>query len=188
MKAILQDFWRKNEENQAEIVKLQRKEAESKAEIARLRYENEKCKGENCRLRQENNEHQGENFRLRQENEQNLHEIALLEHESDEKLTTEIQNKARELINQIELSLPSCPVCLENFDKEARQPYALSCEHLVCAQCLYPTLSRRRRGGRFYDLHYEYRSERIGINHPSKRCPACRKPVTTPLKKICLSF
>ena len=58
MKAILQDFWRKNEENQAEIirlqkkeaesqaeiVKLQRKEADSKAEIAGLRYEYEKCK------------------------------------------------------------------------------------------------------------------------------------------------
>ena len=140
MKAILQDFWRKNEENQAEIVKLQRKEAESRAEIERLRYENEICKGENCRLRQENNEHLGEYFKLRQENEQSLHEIALLEHENDEKLTTEIQKKTREIINQIDLSKPSCPVCLEHFDTEACQPYALSCEHMVCAQCLYPVL------------------------------------------------
>ena len=137
MKAILQDFWRKNEENQSEIVKLQLKEAESQAEIARLRYENEKCTGENSKLRQENNGHQGEIFRLRQENEQKQHEIALLEHENDEKLAAAVERKTSEILSQIELSKPSCPVCLENFDTEARQPYALSCEHMVCAQCLF---------------------------------------------------
>merc|ERR1711937_168075 len=203
MKAILQDFWKKNEENQAEIiklqlkeaesqaelVKLQRKETDSKAEIARLAYEYEKCKGENFRLREENNEHQGENVRLRQEYEQKLLEqISLLERENEEKLTLEIQKKTSEIKNQRELSKPSCPVCLEYFDKEARQPYALSCEHMVCAQCLHPVLSRRRRGGRFCDLHQQYKSARIGMNHPSKRCPVCRKPVTTELKKICLTF
>ena len=140
MRAILQDFWRKNEENQSEIVKLQRKEAESQAEIARLRYEYDKSTGENCRLRKENNEHQGEIFRLRQENEQKLHEIALLEHENDEKLAAAVEKKTREILSQIELSKPSCPVCLENFATGARQPYALSCEHMVCANCLF-TLS-----------------------------------------------
>ena len=144
MKAILQDFWKKNEENQSEIVKLQLKHAEGQAEIARLRQENEKCKDENCRLRLKNDEHQGENFRLQQENEQILHEIALLEHEDDERFTTEMEETASELrsevLNQIELLKPSCPVCLESFDTDARQPYALSCPHMVCAQCLDPVL------------------------------------------------
>ena len=39
MKAILQDFWRKNEENHTEMSILQRKEAESQNEISRLRQE-----------------------------------------------------------------------------------------------------------------------------------------------------
>ena len=140
MRAILQDLWRKNEENQSEIVKLQRKEAESQAEIARglieiarLRYEYDKSTGENCRLRKENNEHQGEISRLRQENEAC---IALLEHENDEKVAAAVEKKTREILSQIELSKPSCPVCLENFATGARQPYALSCEHMICANCL----------------------------------------------------
>ena len=147
MKAILQDFWRKNEENQSEIGRLQQKDAESQDEISRLRHENEKYKSENCKLRQENNEHLGENFRLSQENEQNQHEFALLQHENDDKLAAaiaaEVERKTRELrqeVNMMQVFLPSCPVCLENFDKEARQPYALSCEHMVCAQCLHPVL------------------------------------------------
>ena len=39
MKAILQDFWRKNEENQAEIGRLQQKEVENQGKIERLLQE-----------------------------------------------------------------------------------------------------------------------------------------------------
>ena len=39
MKAILLDFWRKNEENHTEMGLLKRKEAESQQEISRLRQE-----------------------------------------------------------------------------------------------------------------------------------------------------
>ena len=179
MKAILQDFWRKNDENQSEIGRLQQKVVESQNEISTLRHENEKYKRENCKLRQENNEHQGENFRLSQENEQNQHEFALLQHENDDKLAAEVERKTRELrqeVNMMQVFLPSCPICLENFDTGARQPYALSCPHMVCAQCLAPAFDRRMPGQR-----------PIGSSHPSKRCPVCRTRVTAPLKKICLN-
>ena len=188
MKAILQDFWSKNEENQSEIGRLREKDAESQDEISRLRHENDKLKSENCKLRQENNEHQGENFRLSQENEQNQHEFALLQHENDDKLAAAVERKISEVRIQMEQSKPSCPVCFEYFDTEARQPYALSCPHMVCAQCLYPALERRhRRLGYSNKLHHEYESEGIGRAHPSRKCPVCRTRVIAPLKKICLN-
>ena len=40
MKAALQDFWRKNEENHTEIARLQQKDIASQDEISRLRQEN----------------------------------------------------------------------------------------------------------------------------------------------------
>ena len=78
---------------------------------------------------------------------------------------------------------PSCPVCLENFDTESRQPYALSCPHMVCAQCLYPALERAANW-----IAYRSRDNRDsqGESHPSRRCPVCRTRVNTFLKKICL--
>ena len=165
MKAILQDFWRKNEENQSEIGRLQQKVVESQNENSRLRHENEKYKSENTKLRQENNEHLEDN-ELNQEN------FAMIQEEFDDLLAAEVERKTSELTKQIELSKPSCPVCLQNFDTEARQPYALSCPHMVCAHCLRPGPAQ---------------NSREGSRHPSKRCPVCRTQVTTPLKKICLN-
>ena len=202
MKAILQDFWRKNEENQSEIGKLQQKETESQGEISRLHREIEKHQSEICRLRQENNDHQGENFRPRRENEQYLHEISLFQHENDEILAAEIERQDRQATMLIELSKPSCPVCLENFDSEAHQPYALSCPHMICAECLNPALGTVHINflvsvERLNDLlsigrsalDYDHRRflYRNILRHPSKRCPVCRTEVTTPFKKICLN-
>ena len=86
----------------------------------------------------------------------------------------EQQEEKSELLRLIEEQKPSCPVCLENFDTESHQPYALSCPHMVCAQCLYPALER----------HVNRNIQ--GESHPSTRCPICRTRVNTSLKKICL--
>ena len=94
-------------------------------------------------------------------------------------LLSEWQRKNTRLESDIEKQKISCPVCLENFDTEARQPYALSCPHMVCAHCLYPALEKDRDESR--------NSRNIqGETHPSKHCPICRTPVVSPLKKICL--
>ena len=53
MKAILQEFCRKNEENETKIGRLQENEVESQTENSRLRHENGKYQTENSKLRQE---------------------------------------------------------------------------------------------------------------------------------------
>ena len=82
----------------------------------------------------------------------------------------------------------SCSVCLENFDEEDHQPYGLSCPHVICSQCLYPALVRLDRLS--FPAHSSECLNNAHIipdqNHPSKRCPVCREPVTTKLKKVCL--
>ena len=148
MKAMFQDLWRKNDENQTEISKLHRENEANRSKISELKNEIELLKM-----------------------------IAV----NDE---------------------PSCPVCLEKFDRNVRRPYALSCAHMVCAQCLSPALkgfslsfirscneNARRRPG--CALMREPTSLNNSDNisderHPSKQCPVCRTQVTTELKVICL--
>ena len=168
MKAMFQDLWRKNDENQTEILK----------------------------LRQENSANRSKIISLKLENDEKSDKIAGMETKNSE-LTSEIELLKMIAVNEE----PSCPVCLEKFDEKVRQPYVLSCPHLVCAQCLSPALGRlslnfirsvnknaRRRGGGLM-------SEPTSLNnantisdqsHPSKLCPVCRTPVTTELKRICL--
>ena len=88
---------------------------------------------------------------------------------------SECERKNARLESEIEEHKISCPVCLEGFDTEAHQPYALSCPHMVCAECLYPALESRNN-----------RSNQ-GESHPSKRCPVCRARVNTSLKKNLLT-
>jgi len=76
----------------------------------------------------------------------------------------------------------SCSVCLENFDDEDHQPYVLSCPHVICSQCLYPALVRLGLSSEYLNNAHVIHNQ----NHPSKRCPVCREPVTTKLKKVCL--
>lgn len=168
MKAMFQDLWRKNDENQSEISK--------------LRLENEANRSKISNLNLANNE--------------KLDKLAGMERKNSE-LKSEIELLKMLAVNEE----PSCPVCLEKFDEKVRQPYVLSCPHMVCAQCLSPALSglslsfirsvnknARRRGGALM-------SEPTSLNngdyisdqrHPSKLCPVCRTPVTTELKRICL--
>ena len=168
MKAMFQDLWRKNDENQSEI----------------------------SRLRHENEAYRSKIFSLKLENDQKSEKIAGMETKNSQ-LTSEIELLKMLAVNEE----PSCPVCLEKFDEKFRQPYVLSCPHMVCAQCLGPALSgpslsfirsvnknARRRGGA---LMSEPTSLNNGDNisdqrHPSKLCPVCRTPVTTELKRICL--
>ena len=85
----------------------------------------------------------------------------------------------------------SCSVCLQNFDEEDHQPYVLSCPHVICSECLFPALGRltlpapMSSGGSLIEtLNNAHMIQ--NQNHPSKRCPVCREPVTTKLKKVCL--
>ena len=179
---------------QAEIGRLKQKEVESQGEITRLlqeidgrenhetflEHEIEEKRDKIEELERKNNEQEEEKSALMQQNCELDRYNELLESEIDEK-SNKIEELERRLEIEIEEQKPSCPVCLENFDTEARQPYALSCPHMVCAQCLYPALERptnrrRRRANR----------NNRGENHPSKRCPVCRTRVNTSLKKICL--
>lgn len=172
MKAMFQDLWRKNDENQSEI----------------------------SRLRGENEAKQSKISSLELENDEKSHKIAGMEREKS-KLMSEIELLKMIAVNEE----PSCPVCLEKFDGNDRQPYLLSCPHMVCAQCLSQGLSRhsvtfiraynesaRRRGpelmseptvGPTYLNIGDYISDQ---RHPSKLCPVCRTPVTTELRRICL--
>ena len=67
-----------------------------------------------------------------------------------------------------------CSACYEGFDSKNRQPYVLSCPHIICSDCLdnVNVVSERQNNDRNYDQ-----------NHSSKICPECNGPVTTTLRK-----
>ena len=187
MKAILQDFWRKNEENQAEIGRLQQKEVENQGEIMRLRQEIDERENHETSIESELDARSNiieELERKNNEQEKQKSELERQNCELDRKYSellvmySECQRKNGMLESEIEEQKPSCPVCLLNFDTEARQPYALSCPHMVSARCLYPALERER--------YHQHDIDIQGGSHPSRRCPICRTRVNTRLKKICL--
>ena len=177
---------------QAEIDRLKQKEVESQGKIIRLLQNINERENYEIFLEQEIDEYRNkieELGRKNNEQEEEKSEIMRQNCEFDRKnsellvMYSECQRKNERLEMEIEEQKPSCPVCLENFDTEARQPYALSCPHMVCAQCLYPALERttnrrQRRNNR-------RRIQRQGESHPSKRCPVCRTRVNASLKKIC---
>ena len=155
MKAILKDLWKKNEENRAEIVRLQQELVKAQGEAIGL-----------LREKITNEERKSELVRQNQELDKKYSEL--------QEKYSECERYNARLESEIQEQKISCPVCLEDFDTEAHQPYALSCPHMVCAECLYPALeSRNNRNNQ-------------GESHPSKRCPVCRARVNTSLKKICL--
>ena len=195
MKAALQDFWRKNEENHTEIARLQQKDIASQDEISRLRQENSEhekkiafLNHEYGKINQQSSkiaELDRENVELRRKNEEferkKLFYIELeRKHTELKKMYSKLRNEKIVLEDEMEEQKPSCPVCMENFDTDKRQPYALSCPHMVCAKCLHPGLKTIKmiRSRDSPTIQAE--------RHPSKRCPICRTQVTTPLKKICL--
>ena len=203
MKAALQDFWRKNEENHTEIARLQQKDIASQDEISRLRQENndhEKkisfLNHEYGKINQQSSkiaELDRENVELRRKNvefERKKLFYTELERKHTElkKMYSKLRNEKTVLEDEIEEQKPSCPVCLENFDTEDCQPYALSCEHIVCAECLHPGLETNKelRSSIYEEMSRGWPMVRTIERHPSKRCPICRTPVTTSLKKICL--
>ena len=155
MKAILKDLWKKNEEKQAEISRLKETQVENQREIIGLLQKNIANAERKSELEQQNR---------------------VIDRKCSElqEMYSECERKNARLESEIEEQKISCPVCLEGFDTEAHQPYALSCPHMVCAECLYPALESRNN-----------RSNQ-GESHPSKRCPVCRARVNTSLKKICL--
>ena len=156
LKAILQDLWRKNDEKQKEISKIREENFAKSIEIMKMNRKVENLTNEN------------------------------------------------ELLKMIKTCDDvSCSVCLENFDAEEHQAYVLSCPHVICSKCLYPALEPNvpsvvsettiRNGHPVTTSRIAPRSERLNNghiirdqNHPSKRCPVCREPVTTKLKKVCL--
>ena len=166
MEAILKFFLRRNEEKQAEIERLQQTQVENHREI--IGYLREKIRNE---------ERKSELLRQNHELHKKYSELQV-NYMLNHILLSEWQRKNTRLESEVEKHKISCPVCLENFDTEARQPYALSCPHMVCAHCLYPALERDRDESRD-NCNIE------GESHPSKRCPVCRARVNTSLKKIC---
>ena len=123
--------------------------------------------------------------KIRQENEESLSKNKILSTQNAQQCL-----KIDDLTNEIEVlkmlvagDTLSCPVCLEKFDTEHHQAYALSCPHMICSRCLFPAINtfrspetgRRNISAIIHDQ-----------NHPSKRCPVCRQPVKTHPKKICL--
>jgi len=237
LKAALQDFWKKNEENETEIARLQQKDVASQGEISRLRQENNdhekkisflnheygkineqsnkiaEIEGKNVELERKNAELERKNVELERKNAELERKNAELERKNDElrrknvpivrnkllysdlerkhtelkKMYSKLTNEKNDLENKIEEQKPSCPVCMQKFDTEECQPYALSCPHIVCAQCLHPALEtdELRQLNLWAQLMHD---NPIGLaeRHPSKRCPICRIQVTTQLKKICL--
>ena len=202
MKAALQDFWRKNEENQTEIARLQQKDVASQGEISRLRQENndhekkisflnheyQQTMKQSCKIA----ELERENFELRRKNSdferKKLFYIELERKQTElKRMYSKLKSEKIDLEDEIEEQEPSCPVCMENFDTEDHQPYALSCPHMVCAQCLHPALETNNliRSWVWEQLSRDSPVNQAG-RHPSKRCPICRTQVTTPPKKICL--
>ena len=158
MKAILQDFWRKNEENQAEIGRLQQKEVENQGETMRLRQEIDERENHETSIESELDARSNiieELERKNNEQEKQKSELERQNCELDRKYSellvmySECQRKNGMLESEIEEQKPSCPVCLLNFDTEAHQPYALSCPHMVCAHCLDQARDSRNSQGRF---------------------------------------
>ena len=146
-------------------------------------------------LWRKNDEKQNELDKLRRENSQKAHKIMTMDRKNDD-LTNEI-----EVLKMLAAGANvSCPVCLENFDTEDHQAYVLSCPHMICSRCLHPAFEtnvdpliyRMTRTGRVSRpaTSCERLNNRHVIhdeNHPSKRCPVCREPVYSKLKKICLN-
>ena len=159
-----------------------------------LRRKNDENLQEIEKLRDQNEKNLGENRRLSLRNDQQSQEILTLERRI-EHLKCE-----NDLMKRLQpYDTVSCPVCLEKYDTDERQAYALSCPHMVCSECLKPALDLRtptfiyERPGLSWTARPTTQTERLNNghiinaqNHPSKRCPVCRQPVTTKLKKICL--
>ena len=128
-------------------------------------------------LWRKNDEKQKEINKIREENFAKSMEVIEMNRKV-EALTDE-----NELLKMIKSSNDiSCSVCLENFDEEDHQPYVLSCPHVICSTCLYPALVRLALSSEYLNNAHVIHN----LNHPSKRCPICREPVTTKLKKVCL--
>ena len=137
--------------------------------------------------------------KIRRENEESLSKNKILSTQNAQQCL-----KIDDLTNEIEVlkmlvagDTLSCPVCLEKFDTEHHQAYALSCPHMICSKCLYPAMNTfdppllitENNGSTRRATETELRNNGPIIhdqNHPSKRCPVCRQPVKTHLKKICL--
>ena len=154
-----------------------------------LQKKNYETQQKNDQLREENEKNQSQNRSPSIKNDQQSQKNQLLERKIDH-LKYEI-NRLKMLNNGNGVS---CPVCLENFDTDVHQAYALSCSHMICSGCLKPALDPWP--GRLITwagrevMATERRNNAHIIpdqNHPSKRCPVCRQPVTTKLKKICLN-
>ena len=159
----VEELKRKNNEQEEEKSELVRQNCELDRKYSELQVMYSECQRKNGRLESDLDEKRNEIEELERKNNEQKEE------------TSELVRLIEEL--SLEETKPSCPVCLENFDTESHQPYALSCPHMVCAQCLYPALER--------DESRDNRNIR-GESHPSKHCPICRTRVNTPLKKICL--
>ena len=192
VKAMLQDLWRKNDENQKLIDKIRREKDENQ----KLAEKNQKVID---KIHQENEENRAKSVTLMAQKDLQCVKINTMAQKIDD-LTNEIQLlKMLAAGNDV-----SCSVCLESFDTNDHQAYVLSCPHMICAKCLYPALKpnvSRATGEtlvtigsntvRSWRTATETESRNNGHiiqdqNHPSKRCPVCRVPVTTKLRKICL--
>ena len=201
IKAMLQDLWRKNDENQKLIDKIRREKDENQ----KLADKNQKVID---KIHQENEENRAKSVTLMAQKDLQCVKINTMAQKIDD-LTNEIQLlKMLAAGNEV-----SCPVCLESFDTNDHQAYVLSCPHMICAKCLFPALKPNvsliigewtREYTAFLNASNtvtEYsRTSRTATeserrnnghiiqdqNHPSKRCPVCRVPVTTKLRKICL--
>ena len=168
VKAVLQDLWRKNDEKQHELDK----------------------------IRKENDKNKNELDKIRREKYQKSLKIMTMG-----KAIDALTNKIEVLQMSKASANLSCPVCLENFDSEDHRAYVLNCPHMICSKCLHPALQpdvnllvykRTRTSGLIsrQATNSERRNNRHIIhdeNHPSKRCPICREPVTTKLRKIFLN-
>lgn len=192
--AMLQDLWKKVDEYEKVIDKIRQENDEILSKNKTLSTQNDQ---QNLKI----TEYEKVIGKNRQENEENLSKIRTLSTENHEKSL-----KIDGLTNEIEVlkmlaagETLSCPVCLENFDTEDHQAYALSCPHIICSKCLDPALKPNVSTHVYRGTGFSMRlvnatlSERINNahiipdkNHPSKLCPVCRSPVTTKLKKICL--
>ena len=166
MKAMFQDLWRKNDENQSEISKLRHENEANRSKISSLKLENHQKSDKIVEIERKNSELTSENEVLKM--------LAVNEEPSCPVCLEKFDE------NDHQPYVLSCPhmVCAQCLSP--------ALDGLSLSFIRRYNENARRSGGAFMS-HFLNNSDNISDQrHPSRLCPVCRTPVTTELKRICL--
>ena len=169
MKAMFQDLWRKNDENQSEISKLRQQDEANQSKISSLKLENHQKSDKIARMEKKNSELTSEIELLKM--------LAVNEKPSCPVCLENFDEKFRQA-NVLSCPHMVCAQCLgpalSGFSLSFIRCYNKNARRLGCAlMSEQPSLNN---GANISDQR-----------HPSKQCPVCQTPVTTELRRICLN-